>query len=127
VRKTLLPATVGGLLVLLGALTSSLAGEKILNFSSRIQIQPDSDLVVTETIRVIPEGTQIKRGIYRDFPTLYSSAYGLKTSVPFEVLEILRDGKPEPWHTEQKSNGLKIYLGSADVYLPHDETTYTIK
>ncbi len=126
-RRPPLPAVICGWLVLLCVLTTSFANEKILSFASRIQIQPDSDLVVTETIRVIPEGNQIKRGIYRDFPTLYSSAYGLKTSVPFEVLEIIRDGKPEPWHTEQKSNGLRIYLGSANVYLPHEETTYTIK
>ncbi len=103
------------------------AAEEIRSFSSRIEVLSDSDIVVTETIRVTPEGNQIKRGIYRDFPTLYSSSLGLQTSVPFELLEVLRDGKPEPYHTEQKANGLRIYLGNANVFLPHQETTYTIK
>ncbi len=109
------------------ALSTAIATEEIRDFSSRIEILPDSDIVVTETIRVMPGGNQIKRGIYRDFPTTYAGAYGLKTRVPFEILEILRDGKPEQWHTEQKPNGLRIYLGRADILLPNMETTYTIK
>ncbi|MFA7000431.1 MAG: DUF2207 domain-containing protein [Candidatus Paceibacterota bacterium] len=108
-------------------ITGVCAGEEIRDFSSRIEILPDSDLIVTETIRVMPEGNQIKRGIYRDFPTLYAGKAGLRASVPFKVLEILRDGKPEPWHSERKGNGIRIYLGSENVFLPHEETTYTIK
>jgi uncharacterized membrane protein YgcG len=104
-----------------------LAVEEIRSFSSRIEVLPDSDIVVTETLRVMPEGDQIKRGIYRDFPTLYSGKAGLRATVPFEVLQILRDGKPEPWHSEKEKNGLRIYLGSADVFIPREETTYTIK
>jgi len=114
--------------VLAACLLSSLcAAEEIRDFSSRIEILPDSDLIVTETIRVVPEGNQIKRGIYRDFPTLYAGKAGLRASVPFKVLEILRDGKPEPWHSERKGNGVRIYLGSENVFLPHEETTYTIQ
>ena len=113
--------------LLAACLLPAFAAEEIRNFSSQIKVLPDSDVVVTETIRVMPEGNQIKRGIYRDFPTLYSSPLGLRTSVPFELLEVLRDGKPEPSRTEQLANGLRIYLGSANVFLPHEETTYTIK
>jgi uncharacterized membrane protein YgcG len=115
------------LVILAVCMLPAFAAEEIRSFSSRIEIRSDSDIVVTETIRVMPEGKQIKRGIYRDFPTLYSSSFGLQTSVPFELLEVLRDGKPEPYHTEQKANGLRIYLGNTNVFLPHQETTYTIK
>ena len=113
--------------LLAACLLPAFAAEEIRSFSSKIEVLPGSDLVVTETIRVMPEGNQIKRGIYRDFPTLYSSPFGLRTSVPFELLEVLRDGKPEPSRTEHLANGLRIYLGSANVFLPHEETTYTIK
>ena len=113
--------------LLAACLLPAFSAEEIRSFSSRIEVLPDSDIVVTETIRVMPEGNQIKRGIYRDFPTLYSSPLGLRTSVPFELLEVLRDGKPEPSRTEHLANGLRIYLGSANVFLPHEETTYTIK
>jgi uncharacterized membrane protein YgcG len=119
--KILVPA------LLAACLLPASAAEEIRSFASRIEVLPDSDIIVTETIRVMPEGDQIKRGIYRDFPTLYSGTFGLNSSVPFEILEVLRDGKREPSRTEQQSNGLRIYLGSADVLLPHQETTYTIK
>lgn len=112
---------------LAACLLPAMAAEEIRSFSSYIEVLPDSDLVVTETIRVTPEGDKVKRGIYRDFPKMYSGPLGLRSEVPFELLEVLRDGKPEPWHTEQKSNGLRIYLGKADFLLPHRETTYTIK
>ena len=113
--------------LLAACLLPAFSAEEIRSFSSKIEVLPDSDIVVTETIRVMPEGNQIKRGIYRDFPTLYSSPFGLQTSVPFELLEVLRDGKPEPSRTEHLANGLRIYLGNANVFLPHEETTYTIK
>lgn len=106
---------------------AAVAAEEILDFSSRIEVLPDSDLVVTETIRVMPEGNEIKRGIYRDFPTLYAGKAGLRASVPFDILEILRDGKPEPWHSEKRANGIRIYIGSTNVFLPRQETIYTIK
>lgn len=103
------------------------AEEVIQEFSSHIEIKKDSDIVVTETIRVQAEGAEIQHGIFRDFPTLYSGPLGLRSTVPFELLEVLRDGKPEPWHTETRSNGLRIYLGSSSVFVPPGETTYTIK
>ena len=114
-------------LALLGGFSPLFATEEIRDFSSRIEILPNADIVVTETLRVMPEGQQIRRGIYRDFPTLYTGRQGLRTRVPFEILEILRDGSPEPWHTESRANGIRIYLGRPDVLLPRLETTYTIK
>ena len=56
--------------LLAACLLPAFSAEEIRSFSSRIEVLPDSDIVVTETIRVMPEGNQIKRGIYRDFPTL---------------------------------------------------------
>jgi Predicted membrane protein (DUF2207) N-terminal domain len=45
--------------------------ERILDFVSDVQLQPDSSLDVTETIRFEVLGTQIRHGIDRDFPTDY--------------------------------------------------------
>jgi hypothetical protein len=47
------------------------AQERILHFLSDVQVQPNGDLHVVETIRVQAEGAQIRRGILRDFPTRY--------------------------------------------------------
>jgi hypothetical protein len=54
------------LAVLLAAfIFPAIAAEEIRDFSSRIEVLPDSDLIVTEIIRVMPEGNKIKRGISR--------------------------------------------------------------
>jgi len=45
-----------------------------LSFDSRVEVRPDASLVVTETIRVRAEGREIKRGIYRDFPSFTAIA-----------------------------------------------------
>jgi hypothetical protein len=47
------------------------ADERILSFDSTITVAHDGTLEVRETIRVNAEGDAIRRGIYRDFPTIY--------------------------------------------------------
>ena len=49
------------------------ADERILSFDSDINVQSDGAFIVTETIRVRAEGRQIRRGIFRDFPTVFDS------------------------------------------------------
>jgi hypothetical protein len=100
--------------------------ERILSFDSRIDIMTDGDVVVTETIRVVAAGKKIRRGIYRDFPTHYRNNHGNRVTVRFEVLEVLRDNRPEAYHTEQQSNGMRVYMGNKDVNLQPGETTYTL-
>ncbi len=100
--------------------------ERILSFDSRIDIMTDGDVVVTETIRVVAAGKKIRRGIYRDFPTHYRNSRGSQVVVRFEVLEVLRDNRPEAYHTEQQSNGMRVYMGNKEVYLQPGETTYTL-
>ena len=43
--------------------------ERILAYHSDIDVHADASMTVTETIRVRAEGNNIRRGIYRDFPT----------------------------------------------------------
>lgn len=64
--------------------------ETILSFDSKIVVNEDSSLVVTEKIKVNAEGQSIKRGIYRDFP-LTSPFHDYL--VPFEVISTERNGK----------------------------------
>ena len=62
--------------------------EKIISFDSEIWIQKNGSLSVRETITVQAEGNQIKRGIYRDFPTVYTSKRGVRTTTTFNVVEV---------------------------------------
>ncbi len=101
------------LLFWLLAATSS-ADERILEYRTDIQLRPDGQLLVTERIRVRAEGQNIRRGIFRDFPTRYRDSLGNHVVVDFFPLSVRRNGTPEPWHTEEISNGVRLFAGSAN-------------
>lgn len=102
------------------------ADERILSYHGEIRISTDATLTITETIRVRAAGNQIRRGIYRDFPTRYADAYGNRYQVAFDVVRVTRDGQQEPWHTESRSNGVRVYMGSAGQMLPPGEHAYSL-
>lgn len=102
------------------------AAERILSFFSDISVQRDGSMIVTEAIRVASEGRQIKRGIYRDFPTRYKTSFGTM-NVEFDVLSVARGGRPEPYHVEDRGNGKRVYIGDKDRMLPPGEYDYTIR
>lgn len=105
----------------------ALAEERINRFASEIDIKPDGSLLVVETIDVQAEGQDIRRGIYRDFPTVYRDALGNRVTVPFEVAAVTRDGSPESWHTENVTGGTRLYIGDADTYLQPGRYSYRIE
>ena len=114
--------------VLLLLLAAPLAAqERILSYDSEIQVSADGSLDVTERIAVRAEGNDIRRGIYRDFPTRYNDRYGNRVVVDFTMIEVLRDGKPEPWFIEHKPNGVRINTGNDDFLPTPAEFTYTLR
>jgi uncharacterized membrane protein YgcG len=90
-----------------------LADERILDYRSDIRVDENGGLTVTETLRVRAEGNQIRRGIYREFPTRYRDRFGNHYRVDFEVISVRRDGQAEAWHTREMQNGIRTYFGSA--------------
>jgi uncharacterized membrane protein YgcG len=102
------------------------AAEVILGFNSDITVHVDSSMIVTETIKVRAEGRQIRRGIYRDFPTTYRDRFGNRIRVDMDLVSVKRDGKPESHHIENLRNGLRIYVGHRDVFLKPGIYTYAI-
>ena len=92
--------------------TSTPADERILEFRSDIHVHENGRLTISEFIRVRAEGQKIRRGIYRDFPTRYRDRLGNFVKVDFVPLSVHRNGNPEPWHTKNLSNGVRIYAGS---------------
>ena len=102
------------------------ADERILAFQSDITVHQDATMTVAETITVRAEGLQIKRGIYRDFPTKYRDSRGNPYVVGFQVVGITRDGVAEPYHTEALSNGKRVYIGEKSRLLSPGDYTYRI-
>jgi len=113
-------------LMLLGG-WSAWADERILSFHSDVVVESNSDLVVTEQITVRAEQNKIKRGIFRDFPTKREDAQGRIYRVGFEVLDVLRDGKPDAYHTVQRENNVLVYIGHENRFLDAGTYTYTLR
>jgi uncharacterized membrane protein YgcG len=103
------------------------ANERILSFHSEVRVMTDGMIEVTETIKVRAEGKRIKRGIYRDFPTEYEDKLGNEYKVAFEPLAVLRNDKPESFHTQTIRRGVRTYFGHANRYIEHGEHTYTFR
>lgn len=114
------------LLVLLGAIPLAHADERILAYDTTITVNRDGTLLVQEAIRVRAEGNNIRRGIFRDFPTIYPANDGRQIVVGFSFQSATRDGLDEPWRTEAHGNGVRVYVGSAAVTLPHGEHVYVL-
>lgn len=102
------------------------AEERIHDYHSDIQVLENGSLKVRETITVNAEGSQINRGIYRDFPIAYTARFLLPIKLPFEVISVTRDGQAEPFHTQEELNGVRVYIGREDYILPHGKYSYEI-
>ncbi|WP_454688832.1 DUF2207 domain-containing protein [Achromobacter aloeverae] len=109
------------------AASAAMGREFIAVFESNVDVQRNGDLLVTERLLVNAQGNEIKRGILRDFPTLYNARDGLRVEVGFDVLGVKRDGNPEPYDLEKLSNGVRIRIGSADRWLPPGAHVYEIR
>lgn len=114
-------------LLLLALSSLAVADERILDFHSDIRITADGGMEVSERIRVRAEGTDIRRGIFRDFPTDYRDRLGNRYRVRFDVLSLRRDGQPEVYREENRGNGVRIYAGRADLFLDPGEYVYEIR
>ena len=107
--------------------SSAQAVERILHFISDVKVERNGELLVTETIRVQAEGREIRRGILRDFPTVYTARNGRRVEVGFEVLSVTHGGNDETYKLERLSNGVRIRIGSAERTVPLGANTYVIR
>lgn len=121
--------------------------DRISFFNSVVRAGTDGKLLVTETITIYngdgrpnpvygndsslkaagSMNNEIKRGIYRSFPLFYVNKYKLFQNTTFRLKEVLRDGKPENSRIEKKDNGVLVYTGSSNIFLPTGSYTYTIR
>ncbi len=133
------PSGVGHFALLLASWILSFPGplsaqekEEILSYDVLLEVQDGGLLTVTENIEVMALGLEIRRGIYRDFPTRFPRENGLGWVVaPFQVRSVLRDGVPEPYRLETvggpaERSGVRVRIGNADVLLSPGPHTYTL-
>lgn len=103
------------------------AQERISHYDSVVSVNRDGSLDVTERITVHAEGSQVRRGIYRDYPTRYRDRHGNRVMVGFEVREVLRNGAPEPFFTENVDNGVRVNTGNDDLLPVPADYVYTLR
>ena len=103
------------------------AQERILSYDILVEVRKDASLDVTERIGVRAEGNQIRRGIYRDFPTRYKDRFGNQVKVALEVKSVERNDVIEPWFTEKMSNGVRINTGNDDFLPVPADYVYTLR
>jgi uncharacterized membrane protein YgcG len=97
--------------------------ERIVSFKSDVTVERDGTIRVHETITVNAQGSAIKRGIFRDFPTIYPEG----VHVRFDVVRVTRNGAPEPYDMEGLENGKRVRIGDANVFLQPGYHTYEIE
>jgi len=117
------------LIALIGLCLSlaSQADERILSFHSDVRVFDDGMIEVTETIKVRAEGKQIRRGIYRDFPVEYQDRLGNNYNITLKPLAVLRDDKPEAFHTVRSGRDVRTYFGQSNYFIEHGEHTYVFR
>ncbi|MGA9794373.1 MAG: DUF2207 domain-containing protein [Rhizomicrobium sp.] len=118
-------ALLAALLALAAAPAFAQDEERITNYASDISVARNGTLTVTETIAVIAEGDEIKHGIFRDFPTAYTS-HGQTRRVGFDVVRVTLDGGSVPYDVDSIDSGKRIKIGDKDAFVAPGAHTYTI-
>lgn len=106
--------------------TPALAAEQINNFDVAIKVERDGDIIVTETINVRSEGSEIRHGIFRDLPRYYEQD-GARFHYEYDVLTVQRDNRRENYDTDTEGNAYRIIIGDEDVFLDNGDHTYVIR
>ena len=104
--------TVCALLLCIHAMClAAYAQERIESFASTVTIHQDGSMHVREAIVVHAEGNQIKKGIYRELPLLYSGPANYSGTVPFTVTSASLDGVPlNPVETEVRGDYIRVLM-----------------
>jgi uncharacterized membrane protein YgcG len=116
------------LTLLVGFALPAVAAETINNFTTNVTLRDNGSVEVTEIIEVQAEGQEIRRGIFRDIPTFLINEDNSRLRSDLDVVEVTRDGQPEPYSVESIGAGfLRIRIGDADVFLNYGVHRYTIR
>lgn len=103
-----------------------LAREEIRAFASDVTLRVDGSVLVVETVDVRAEMVEIRRGIYRDIPTVMLGTRGNKIRVGLDVQTVTRDGAPEQFRVERMGNFQRIWIGDPDQFIGTGDHRYVI-
>jgi uncharacterized membrane protein YgcG len=102
------------------------ADEVVTRFDVTALFDSKGVMEVTEKIRVIAEGKNIRRGIIRHIPIRWDRQDGKSLTVALHVKEVLRNGAPEEFAVSRAGRNIEIATGS-EKRLPQGEHEFTLK
>lgn len=114
------------LFVIILPATAGAQQERIKDFHSRILVNPDATLTITETITVYCNQQHIIHGIFRELPLAYMDIQGKQQEVDYRVNYTGLNGGPVKRHFKKDNETLLVYLGDPDITLDSGEYEYTL-
>ena len=98
--------------------------DKILDFSVDLEIDKNSQLLVSENILISFD--EKKHGFFRDLPTSYTDNLNNHYNINLIVESILADNKKTDFTVQPFANGYRIKIGSPSTYV-NGKVNYQIK
>lgn len=103
------------------------ASEHIIDFTSRAHFNPDGSMEMRETIKVLSQGNEIRRGIFRTLPLTWNRQDGKIFRVNYAIESVTRDGLAEPYSLDEATKTLTVRIGSARHILQPGIYNYEIR
>ncbi len=101
--------------------------EHILLFDAQAGFAPEGVMTINEHIQLRSTGDRIERGIFRTLPLTWKRQDGKFFSVNYQINQVWRDGKPEPYSLIKDGDILTIRIGSANQLLSPGLHNYVIQ
>ncbi|VXB44588.1 conserved membrane hypothetical protein [Luteimonas sp. 9C] len=103
------------------------AQERILRHDVDVHVRADGRLDVTERIELRAEGRTFRHGIVRDFPQRARDPQGATVVSTLQMLDVLRDGRVEPWRIERTGRVMRLHTGDARHLQVPSQPVYTLQ
>ncbi|PVZ87094.1 DUF2207 domain-containing protein [Serratia sp. S1B] len=106
---------------------SDSAYEHILSFDAHARFNSDGSMVMRENIKIQALGQQFHRGIFRGLPLRWNRKDGKVFTVDYQIIQVLRNGVPEPYRLDRTNETLRLHIGSAEQLLHPGVYDYEIQ
>ena len=106
--------------------TTAWAAESIPSYDVVVTIDADTSMSLEETITYDFDDSADRHGIYRDLVTADDDVLGRTRLYGVQVADVLMDGSPVPFATEQDGSMLRVRIGDPDVTITGAHT-YVIR
>lgn len=119
--KRLIAFAFAAAILFLPAVSHAQSPWEISSFHSDIEVQPDGNLLVTETIET--RFNESKHGIFRDIPVKYWNSYRQNISLGLKILGVTdASGRPHKYELSNEGAYRRIKIGDPDVYVSGNQT-----